>query len=127
MEVLAQLLPPLAVVKSTAFPPEQSFAVTQPWPGSKKKACIRRRSGGNPPGTLCIGVMSAQVFPESSVATRRWWHLDGSVARQRRTMATPNDLDTSWNAWTLIVLACEPGDSETDGGELTTGGDERAD
>jgi hypothetical protein len=102
MEVLAHLLPPLAVVKSTASPPEQSLAVTQPWPGSKKKACIRRRSGGNRPGTVCIGVMSAQVFPKSSVATSRWRHRDRSVARQRRTIATPNELVTNWNAWTLV-------------------------
>lgn len=42
-------------------------------------------------------------------------------------MATPNDLVTNWNAWTLVVLASEPGDGETDGAGLTTDGDERAD
>jgi hypothetical protein len=41
-------------------------------------------------------------------------------------MASPNDLVTNWNAWTLVVLASEPGDSETDGAGLTTDGDERA-
>jgi hypothetical protein len=42
-------------------------------------------------------------------------------------MATPNDLVTNWKAWTLVVLASEPGDRETDGAGLTTDGDERAD
>jgi hypothetical protein len=71
--------------------------------------------------------MSAHVLPKSSVATSRWRQLDGSVARQRRTMATPNDLVTNWNAWTLVVLASEPGDGEPDGAGLTSDGDECAD
>ncbi len=42
-------------------------------------------------------------------------------------MATPNDLVTNWNVWTLVVPASEPGDSETGGAGLTIAGDERAD
>lgn len=127
MGVLAHFLPPLVVLKSTAVPPTQSLAVTHPCSGSRKNACSSPRSGGGLPGTRCTGVMSVHVFPKSCVATRRWWHRDGSVAMQCRTMATPNDLDTSWNASTLVVRAVEPGDDRSpDGAELWAGVDERA-
>jgi hypothetical protein len=126
IDVRAHLLPPLAVLKTTAFPPAQSLAVTHPCSGSRKDACSSASSGGSPPGTVCIGVMSVHVLPKSSVARRRWRHLDGCVARQRRTVTTPNDLDASWNVSTLVVRAPQPEDDETGGAELEAGVDECA-
>jgi hypothetical protein len=126
IDVRAHLLPPLAVLKTTAFPPVQSLAVTHPCSAFRKNACDSARSGGNPSGTVCIGVMSVHVLPKSSVARRRWRHLDGSVARQPRTVATPKDLDARWIVSTLVVRACELGDDGTDGAELGAGVDECA-
>jgi hypothetical protein len=70
--------------------------------------------------------MSVHVLPKSCVARRRWRHLDGSVARQRRTVTTPNDLDARWNVSTLVVRAPQPEDDETGGAELEAGVDECA-
>ena len=118
--------PPLVVMNSTALPPAQSLAVTHPCSGSRKYGCSNARFGGKPPGTACIGVMSVHVLPKSSVVTTRWWHLEGSVARQRRTIVTPSDRDTSWNASTLVVRVADL-DDPTDGVDSDTGVDGRTD
>jgi hypothetical protein len=65
--------------------------------------------------------MSVHVLPKSSVATSSCRHLEGSETRQRRTIATPKDLDTSWKAPTLVVGAVGVGDAEGDGIERDVG------
>jgi hypothetical protein len=78
---------------------------------------MRGRQGG-PQGP---SVMLVHVLPKSSVATTSCRQLEGSETRQRRTIATPKDLDTSWKASTLVVGAAGVGDAEGDGIERDVG------
>jgi hypothetical protein len=52
-----------------------------------------------------------------------------SAARQRCTIATPKDLETSWNAPTVVIRVLARGDDETEGvdweGCIEGRGDER--
>jgi hypothetical protein len=71
--------------------------------GIEKERVRQREVRGEASWTVRIGVMSVHVPLKSPVASRRWRHLGGSEARQRRTIATPKDLETSWKASTLVV------------------------
>jgi hypothetical protein len=127
MDDRAHLLPPLTVRKSTALPLAQSLAVTHPCSGSRKNGSDNARSAGRPPGTVRIGVMSVHVLPKSSVATSSCRHLEGFEMRQRRTIATPKDFETSWKASTLVVRPVRVAGAEGEGIDRdvgTEGGDE---